>query len=325
MWDDGTMEVPPTLPAESFGDAMTRLRRRTSEDQVPAPPEWGLVVYAGANLGRVFPLIQGENVIGRSPQAQITLLDDEVSRAHARVQLEQGAHQAYLHVEDLDSTNGTFLNGQALLTKRPVQAGDRISLGSHVLKLVALDPLERSFHQTMLEQSTLDPLTGLGNRGVTLSELQSRFELCKRHHRPLSIIMCDLDHFKRINDTHGHGAGDLVLKAFGERVHGMLRSADVAGRIGGEEFLLVLSETDLTGATLLAERIRAATESTPVLLSAGPTVVTCSLGVAERMAQDREAGVLLARADFALYDAKHAGRNRVVVASSNTKEDAKPC
>jgi diguanylate cyclase (GGDEF)-like protein len=198
-----------------------------------------------------------------------------------------------------------------------LRAGDRITLGGHVLKVVALDHLERAFHETLLDQSTKDSLTGLANRAATLAELKTRFELALRHNRPLSVIMVDLDHFKNINDTYGHGAGDFILRSFGERVQERLRGADLAGRIGGEEFLLVLSETDTDGAMILAERIRSAMSDTPHLLQNGPLAATCSAGVAERGPSDRSPGDLMGRADAALYAAKSSGRNRVEKAQAS--------
>ncbi len=317
-WPEDPDAPDPTVPLQSWGDMDTALRKRRPEDGNLEPSEWAVVVYAGANLGRVFPLQPGENIIGRSPQAGITLLDEEVSRVHSCVRmdsLEFGSHKIVL--EDRQSTNGTFLNGMPVDSPQLLTAGDRISIGSHILKLVAMDHLERAFHETLLDQSTKDPLTGLGNRGATLAELQSRFELSRRHGRPISVIMCDLDHFKQVNDQHGHGAGDIVLVAFGERVRQNLRGTDLAGRIGGEEFLLVLPETEMAGALLLAERLRASLSDTTHLLPTGPIQVTCSLGVAQWVQADRDAGALLGRADEALYAAKRQGRNQVVVARTN--------
>ncbi len=189
--------------------------------------------------------------------------------------------------------------------------GDRLAIGSHVLKLVFLDPLERAFHETLLDLSTKDPLTGLANRGSALAELQNRFGLSQRYGRPLSVVVCDLDHFKQVNDTYGHGAGDFVLHTFGERLIATLREADLAGRIGGEEFLMVLPETDLAGARPFAERLRKAIAATPIQLASGGLTVTCSMGIAERTGDDLNAGQLLARADAALYRAKGGGRNQV--------------
>ena len=317
-WPEDPDAPDPTVPLQSWVDMDTVLRKARPEDKGPEPSEWALVVYAGANLGRVFPLQPGGNVIGRSPQAGITLLDEEVSRLHSSVHMDLAEGGGYrLLVEDLQSTNGTLLNGTPVDSPQPLTVGDRLSIGTHILKLVAMDPLERAFHETLLDQSTKDPLTGLGNRGATLAELQSRFELSRRHGRPISVIMCDLDHFKEINDQHGHGAGDIVLAGFGERVRQNLRGTDLAGRIGGEEFLLVLPETEADGALLLAERLRVSLSDTPHILPVGPIRVTCSLGVAQWIQEDRDAGALLGRADEALYAAKRGGRNKVVVAGTN--------
>ena len=297
-----TMETQPSLPED-----LTLVRRREALDLPPAAAQWALVAYAGAALGRVFPLVEGRTVIGRAPEAGLVLLDGEVSRLHAQIVVSEGR----VRIGDLGSTNGTLVNGDFLHDEVDLRPGDRLGIGDHVLKLVYLDPLERTFHETLLDLSTKDPLTGLANRSSTLAELQNRFGLSLRYDRPLSVVVCDLDHFKRINDTHGHGAGDLVLRTFGERLMATLREADVAGRIGGEEFLMVLPETDLSGARPFSERLRRAIAGAPVPLPSGPLSFTCSLGLAERRPTDQDAGQLLARADAALYRAKQEGRDRV--------------
>jgi len=294
-----TTSLSPEMPTE--------VRTKLESDAEQAPAEWALVAYAGAALGRVFPIQAGLVILGRAPDAGIALLDGEVSRYHARIRVEEG----HVQIEDLGSTNGTRVNGELIRGPAGLRAGDRLSLGSHVLKLVFLDPLERTFHETLLDLSTKDPLTGLANRGSVLAEFQNRFGLSLRYGRPLSVVVCDLDHFKHVNDTYGHGAGDFVLRVFGERLMGALREADLAGRIGGEEFLMVLPETDLAGARPFAERLRKAINSMPIPLPSGPLNITCSLGIAERTAVDLEAGQLLARADAAMYQAKSGGRDRV--------------
>ncbi len=301
-------QAEPALPVASVSPEMpTMVRAKTEAETSALPAEWALVAYAGAALGRIFPLPPGESLIGRAPQAQLALLDGEVSRLHARLALVEGR----VELEDLGSTNGTLVNGERVRGITTLQAGDRLSIGGHVLKLVALDALERAFHETLLDLSTRDPLTGLANRSSALSELQTRFGLSLRYDRPLSVAVCDLDCFKQINDTLGHGAGDFVLRVIGERLLATQREADLAGRIGGEEFLMILPETDLGGALTFAERLRKAVASTPVPLPGGGLEVTCSLGIAERLPGDQDAGQLLARADAALYRAKAGGRNRV--------------
>ncbi|GLH72890.1 hypothetical protein GETHLI_13920 [Geothrix limicola] len=297
-----TLKTHPGLP-----EMPTEVRPKAEGDPQQTPAQWALVAYAGAALGRVFPLSTGQVLVGRAPEAGVTLLDGEVSRHHARLHVEEGRVQ----VEDLDSTNGTRVNGEPAQGRVDLLAGDRIAIGGHVLKLVYLDPLERAFHETLLDLSTKDPLTGLANRGSILGELQNRFGLSLRYSRPISVVVCDLDHFKQVNDTHGHGAGDFVLRAFGERLLATLREADLAGRIGGEEFLMILPETDLTGARPFAERLRRAIAATAVQLPTEDLSITCSLGIAERIAGDSDAGQLLARADAALYRAKAAGRDQV--------------
>nr|WP_320133174.1 GGDEF domain-containing protein [uncultured Holophaga sp.] len=312
---DDPEEAFPTLPLEGWADFETTLRKKSPGEQAASPGEWALVVYAGAQLGRVYPVKAGPQILGRSPSVDITLLDEEVSRQHARLCLELGGGDPEITLEDLASTNGTFVNGRPVAGRVRLRSGDRIALGGHVLKVVAMDPLERQFHETLVDQSTRDPLTGLANRGATLIELQTRFELSDRHNRPLALIMCDLDHFKSINDRYGHAGGDAVLKVFGERVQKQLRGTDMAGRIGGEEFLVILPETDMEGALRLGERLRATLAGEPVRLGELNIEVTCSLGVAQRTSDDRDGGILLARADAALYRAKHEGRNRVVRSS----------
>lgn len=310
-WPEDPEAADPTVVVQGWPELETALRRRAPEDQEPLPSEHVLVVYAGTHLGRVFPLVTGVNTIGRSPGVDLPLPDEEVSRTHAWITL-RGAPGNEVILEDRGSTNGTFLNDQILTGPTRLADGDRISVGNHVLKLVAMDPLERAFYAVLLDQTTRDPLTGLNNRRSTLEELQNRFELGERHNRPLTAIMCDLDHFKSINDTLGHGAGDMVLEEFGRRVKNNLRTTDLAGRIGGEEFLLILPETDMDGAMLLAERLRAATGEFPFDLGTETLKVTCSLGVAQRTPDDRDGGALMARADGALYAAKRSGRDRVV-------------
>jgi diguanylate cyclase (GGDEF)-like protein len=311
-WLDDMADQEPTVQIPGWSDLETAMRNRGPEEQAQAPAEHMLVVYAGVHLGRVFPVAPGASVIGRSPGADLALADDEVSRTHARITLRAAVGGSELILEDLGSTNGTFLNGIAVTAPVRMAPGDRISLGNHVLKLVAMDTLERSFYEVLLDQSTRDTLTGLNNRRSTLEELQNRFDLSRRHLRPLAIIMCDLDHFKRINDSLGHRAGDQVLEEFGKRVRSTLRATDLAGRIGGEEFLLILPETEMEGALLLAERLRSATGGATFDVTPKPIQVTCSLGVARMAPYDRDGGALLGRADAALYGAKRRGRDQVV-------------
>ena len=162
------------------------------------------------------------------------------------------------------------------------------------------------------ELATRDDLTGLGNRRYLIGRGTELVKLAQRHKRPLSVLMLDLDHFKAVNDRHGHAAGDDVLRFMGAAVALQLRATDVAGRTGGEEFALVLPETGLEDALATAERVRLAVAQTPVPTneSPQPIPVTVSIGVAA-LEPGSTLDDLLSRADEALYAAKRSGRNRV--------------
>jgi diguanylate cyclase (GGDEF)-like protein len=161
-------------------------------------------------------------------------------------------------------------------------------------------------------QATTDSLTGLANRRTLDEELVLEWRRADRVGDSLAFILLDLDDFKQVNDTHGHQAGDAVLRAVGQVLLGGVRQVDLAGRYGGEEFALILPETDLPGALKLAQRLRVALESTPVELAEGKTLqVTASFGVALKD-QLGSADELVAVADEALYAAKRAGKNRVM-------------
>jgi diguanylate cyclase (GGDEF)-like protein len=218
-------------------------------------------------------------------------------------------------LSDLASTNGTFVNGCQLRPENGpavLRHGDVVRLGSHAFKLKHLDELERNYHEAVLAQATVDPLTQLSNRAAVLAALEKHTDLARRYKRPLAIIICDLDNFKEVNDRHGHASGDLVLRSFGSLIHRRLRASDQAGRIGGEEFLVVLPETVGGEALIVAEGLRIALAAESMAVPSGEDLrVTCCFGVAEYGSSDRDGGTLLARADTALYRAKALGRNRV--------------
>jgi two-component system cell cycle response regulator len=161
-----------------------------------------------------------------------------------------------------------------------------------------------------------DPLTGLANRRFILTQLGSFVSGTRRHGRPLSIAVVDIDHFKAINDRHGHQAGDAVLVAVTGALRGHVRAEDHLGRLGGEEFLAVLPDTDAASAVAAAERMRAEVDATWVEHDGVPLRVTVSLGVAT-WEPEEATDLLLRRADDALYAAKAAGRDRVVSAPAS--------
>ena len=274
--------------------------------------EWVLIRYVGQPLGACIPLPLDGLDIGRAPENRLCLPEPEVSRRHARLQV--AANLESIELRDLGSTNGVFVNGRRVQADPgPFRLGseDVLRIGSHAFKLKHMDALERAYHQDMLVRTTQDPLTGVGNRAAVLQQLQAQVDLARRHQRALGVILADLDWFKRVNDTYGHHTGDRALESFGALLLRRLRGSDLVGRLGGDEFLIVLPETGSLEALQAAEGLRRALLDQPLALEDGLTLtLTCSLGVAALKPEDTDGGALLARADAALYAAKAGGRDR---------------
>jgi len=171
-------------------------------------------------------------------------------------------------------------------------------------------------------QATHDALTGLWNRGALLDLLHSELERSLRTRAPLGVLMLDIDHFKPINETHGHQAGDAVLREIGARLSHATRPYDVAGRYGGEEFLVVLPDCDREQTEGSAERIRAAIAAVPFAIAGSKTALTVSIGAAVALDCALTETDLLSLADLALYEARTAGRNCTVVRTSFQEEHA---
>jgi diguanylate cyclase (GGDEF)-like protein len=167
-------------------------------------------------------------------------------------------------------------------------------------------------YKRALDTALKDPVTGINNRAALNATIDREVNLSHRHGYALSVIMLDLDHFKRINDKYGHLAGDTVLRTLAGRITDCTRGSDMVFRYGGEEFTVVLSNTEIDGAALLAERIRKAIASIPIVIDDFEIPVTVSIGVSTLETGDTSA-TLINRADVALYDAKTAGRNRVMI------------
>ena len=200
---------------------------------------------------------------------------------------------------------------------RPVDRNELIARVRSQLRRKRYADSLRSNVQAAIELAAVDPLTGLNNRRYLETHLASLLDQAAHKGRALTLMILDIDHFKSVNDTHGHDAGDEVLRHFSQRVKRVVRSADLICRMGGEEFVIVMPDTPLTVATKVAERVRAAIQCEPFRIDqAGRTIpVTTSIGIAER-GKDANADALLRRADKALYESKSAGRNRVTAAAA---------
>jgi len=266
-----------------------------------------LIILAGDEAGKMLRVDQ-ELTVGRSSKSTVVFTGDGISRYHARF-FRQGDTT---FVEDLGSTNGTFVNGVRLSMPVALSDGDKIQIGaSFLLKFSLQDALEQSFQQQLYEAALRDPLTKVYNRRALTDRLETELSHVARHASELALMLLDLDHFKRVNDTFGHLAGDHVLRSFAALVSQMTRREDFFARYGGEEFAILGRTMNLEQAQLLGERIRVAVAGQPVVFEGRAIEVTVSIGVAPAWP-----GCMLAElvgaADAALYAAKNGGRNRVV-------------
>lgn len=173
----------------------------------------------------------------------------------------------------------------------------------------------KRMERQLINMALFDSLTGALSRPAFFEQSDKELARAKRYHRPLSVMMIDIDHFKLINDTYGHASGDQVLQIFVEAIQEVIRNTDFLGRVGGEEFALLLPDTPLKSAYHLAERVRERITKYPYLAGEMLIEVTASLGVAEFHKADADIKSLLNRADEALYKAKQSGRNRVTMAA----------
>ncbi len=290
-----------------------------------------LLVMAGPHVGRIYPIRQATTIIGRSSECDVAIKDQTISRAHAQIVIDGGQ----VILIDLDSTNGTFVN-QMPVREQHLREGDKLQLGSTVVvKFTYQDDMERKFQDDLHQSATRDPLTKVFNRGYLLEQIKRDLSHAIRNVRPLSVLICDLDHFKQINDEHSHLAGDEVLRAIASRMVGLLRKEDTLGRYGGEEFIICARDADCDHAWQLAERIRREIETKPVMWNDKPIHVTCSIGIGcVEGAKSMEVTDVIQLADEQLYQAKANGRNQVcpaegekpnrTVNSSGTMNGMKP-
>jgi diguanylate cyclase (GGDEF)-like protein len=260
-----------------------------------------LVVLAGGNVGAVYAVAHG-TVVGRGTTATIQIESEEISRKHARI-IEAPNGWA---IEDLGSRNGTFVNGGRLTGPHALVEGDKIEFGAGiVLRFALFDDLDESYHRTMYESSLRDGLTRAFNRKYFDERLDQEFAYALRHASALSLLMIDIDHFKVVNDEHGHPAGDAVLVQFAAHMQKIIRAEDVFARYGGEEFVILSRGIELEAARAFGERIRASVERAAFEHEGKKLVVTVSIGAAAIPNPEIvQPATLIEAADRALYSAK---------------------
>jgi two-component system cell cycle response regulator len=259
-------------------------------------------------VGRRHDLTEKAVTIGRSPDSTIVVESETVSRSHARIE----RRDREVVLVDCGSVNGTYL-GDEPVGEHALRSGDLIKIGPCILKYLAAGDVEAAFHEEIYRLTITDGLTGIANRRAFEERIKVEVYRALRYARPLSLVMFDLDHFKKVNDSYGHMAGDHVLKTVASTVGSRIRAYDAFARYGGEEFALLLPETSKAGAAQVAEEIRVSVANTQFIFEDRVIPVTVSMGVAEVVPEFRTHYELVKAADACLYGAKRDGRNRVAV------------
>jgi len=292
-WDDIThVKAPPTQAVK-----------------VPASRDQAyLIVLAGSSMGEMFKITHEKTIIGRGQRADVRMMDEGVSREHCEILLE--GDKIVLH--DLGSTNGTYCRGLRI-DRHELADGDKILVGSGtVLKFTYHDKLDETFQRQMYESALRDDLTKAFNKKYFMDRVESEFAYAVRHNVPLSLVAFDIDHFKSINDTYGHPAGDHVLAELSSNILGLVRVEDVFARVGGEEFSTICRGADPQQGMIVAERLRQAVEQRSFIFDNKHIPVTISVGLASVPDPSiRDAMEFISAADQMLYEAKRGGRNRV--------------
>ena len=291
-------------------DDVTRVEEKPpGSDKTPSKRDCAcLIVLAGSAMGEMYKLTRERTVIGRGQKAQVRMLDDGVSREHCEIIID--GEKALLR--DLGSTNGTFCRGTRV-DRQELEDGDKILVGSGtVLKFTYHDSLDETFQRQMYESALRDDLTKIFNKKYFTDRVESEFAYSFRQKTPLALVTFDVDHFKEVNDTYGHPAGDYILAEMAAAVQGVVRVEDVFARVGGEEFSIICRGADIAQGRIIAERLRQTVSSHSYVFVEKKILVTVSAGVAA-IPDPRivDAQGFVAAADHALYEAKRTGRDRV--------------
>ena len=269
-----------------------------------------VVVLAGDVAGRVIRLKPGSQMdIGRSRNCEVFLDDQNISRRHARFVVQGGGETI---LEDLGSTNGTLVNGKRVDSVR-LSDGDRICAGNVILRYSLKDDLEFVFQQELFEKATKDPLTGALNKAFFLDALEKEFNYHRRYEKPLSLLIFDLDNFKKINDVYGHVNGDIVLKTFSEQILGCLRREDLFARFGGEEFMALFRNTSKDTAVRIGNKLLELVRSMKFSTPSAEFQTSVTIGVATFIDDNFESPqAMVMHADSRLYEGKKNGKDQVV-------------
>lgn len=261
----------------------------------------------GPRMGELYSLDKKETTIGRSPDCDLWIEDGAISRRHFQV-IVTGRIARLL---DMGSTNGTLVNGEKV-QQTDLSDGDKIQISKDtILEFTYLDETRRLSEKTRYEMGVMDPVTSSYNKRYFLGRMNEEFSFAQRTKRSLSLIIFDIDHFKKLNDGYGHLAGDHVLQKLGALVAKTIRTHDIFARYGGEEFVILMRDTDCQNAVNLAERIRRLVEKHEFIYEGKRLPVTISCGISSLKEDINDCPQLIAEADRYLYKSKEEGRNRI--------------
>lgn len=307
------VRVTPSTDPRSRGRIKTLVADGTLSERSRAV----LSVSSGSDVGRVISVERGETTLGRADDCAVRFHDPSLSRLHAKILFAVGEYVFY----DCGSTNGSCVNDRPVTSPTALRDGDHVRLGSGTtLRFSMVDANEEEALRRVYESAARDALTGISNRRSFEERINAEIAFAIRHDVPLAVLLVDVDHFKRVNDTHGHLGGDCVLHAVAKALEASVRAEDMVARYGGEEFAIIARGSDPEGALMMAERLRKQVLATEVEHEGKTIRVTISIGMASLdCCETKDRQTLLATADARLYRAKETGRNRVVGSGSGTK------
>jgi diguanylate cyclase (GGDEF)-like protein len=289
-------------------DWKTRITKVSAVSKLPEGHACLVWIYpSDAEIGKRIELEKDELTIGRGSEVDITIDRDSVSRRHAKI-VQTGSQYAII---DLGSTNGTYVNDEPV-SERTLRDGDLVKIGNAIYKFLSGGNVESAYHEEIYKLTIVDGLTQAHNKRYFMEFLERELARVSRTGRPLSLVMFDIDHFKVINDTHGHLTGDAILKDLCTRIRTTVRTDELLARYGGEEFVVVLPEANHEGGLEFAERIRDLVEAQPFTFEGDIVTVTISVGCATTMGETVSVTQFIKEADDNLYRAKRGGRNMVV-------------
>lgn len=266
-----------------------------------------LIVISGGDIGHQHIIKINQTMIGRSINADIQVNDDSVSRDHAFIIKDKKGYR----VVDNESKNGCFVN-DIRVDDHYLQDGELLRIGNTIFKFLSRNNIEQAYHEELFRLAKIDGLTNIFNYKYFFDSLENELERAQRYNRELSLLMMDIDHFKKVNDTFGHRAGDHILKHLARIFVSRSRRVDYVCRYGGEEFAIILPEVDAMGAHKFASMLRKEISSHIFAFEQDEIPITISIGVADIMEGIQSTDDLVEMADRRLYRAKEGGRNRVV-------------